>query len=134
LTEAETQIIFVKTLSPVIDGSHLPLTQLAQACLNALAQYSPDVQAKISLEKMQDFIKLNSERKVYGIPAECPDMINDVSEEALYCWEVVNVSLMEGIVAKDVNLIRTSRSLLSDKIRILAKIVSKLEKAAENYG
>lgn len=83
---------------------------------------------------MQEFIKLNAERKVYGVPAECPDMFNDTSSDALYCWEIVNVALMEGIVSKDVNLIRTSRSLVSEKIRVLSKIVKNLEIAAINYG
>jgi hypothetical protein len=69
---------------------------------------------------------------VYGKPQECPDVLNDTSIDALYCWEVVNTSLMDGVASKDVSLIRTSRSLISEKIKILVKLVSLVDKATKS--
>lgn len=131
LKAAETQIIFVKTLSPMIDGSSLPLSQLVQDCESKLKNIHESCGTKILSQDLEEFIKINAERKVYGNPQECSDVLNDTSPEALYCWEIVNTSLMDGIVLKDVNLMRTSRTLISDKIKIIAKIIALIDNATK---
>jgi hypothetical protein len=129
LSEPETQIIFVKTLSCSIDGSPLPLDALIEECKERLSHVEEIEFNKISSLNFEEFLKKNCERKFYGLKPDTEDYANDTSEEALYCWEVVNVSLIDGVPAKDISMARTSRSLISDKIKNLSKIVRLLEKA-----
>ena len=131
LKDPETQIIFVKTLSSVIDGSSSPLSGLVEECMNKLLSIDSIDTSKLNTLNLEEFITTNAERKVYGKAPECEDMLNDTTPEALYCWEVVNTSLIDGITSKDVGIVRMSRGLIADKIKSLNKLVKLLARATK---
>ena len=132
LKDPETQIIFVKTFSYIINESTLPLSELVSKWMSALAAINAQASSKIQSKDFEDFIKVNAERKSYGKILEWEDPLNNTNPEALYCWEVVNTSLIDGAVAKDINLTRGSRNFISDKIKAISKIIKLITNASKS--
>ena len=130
--DTETQIIFVKTLSAIIEGSDLPLSNLADLCIQKLSPIlkSDNINLK-SINFEETFIKANWERKSFGVTPVCNDIYQDSNKEALYWWEVVNIALIDGPVTKDINLIRAGRALIGEKAKCLEKIIYLLNKASK---
>ena len=66
---------------------------------------------------------------MYGKMPEWRDTFSDCNPDWLYCWEIVNTTLIEGAVLKDISLTRGGRNFVSEKVRIISKIINLIQKA-----
>jgi hypothetical protein len=81
------------------------------------------------LPGLSDLICTNAERKSYGIRSKDSILYEDESEDALWYWELFNTTLLPQTYLKNLQYIRSQRSMLGQKIKSLEKLVSLIDKA-----
>jgi hypothetical protein len=81
------------------------------------------------LPGLSDLICTNAERKSYGIRSKDSILYEDESEDGLWYWELFNTTLLPQTYLKNLQYIRSQRSMLGQKIKSLEKLISLIVKA-----
>lgn len=113
----------VPLLARLIQGSHLPLTQLAEGVLGLLSERLVPCVESLSLQGVMDKIRLLAERKCYGQKPKAAIVAEDMSPEALWVWELAEITHLPEAGRAVVKEVRGERTNVGRLIKALIKLI-----------
>lgn len=82
------------------------------------------------MKSLADVICLYAERKSYGLKHKDAVTYLDEQSDALWQWELTNISLLSPILQRNILVTRASLNSISAKSKALDKLIRLIEKAA----
>ncbi|KAJ0972257.1 hypothetical protein J5N97_020216 [Dioscorea zingiberensis] len=107
----------------LLEESNLPFSKLVEEIYEKLKG-----REGITLASVKTNILYVGQRMIYGISKNEADVLEDTSESCLWCWETRDVKLLPMCQQKVINIRRTARKKISERIAALSETLSSLSK------
>lgn len=114
-------------IGALMEESGLPLSKLVEEVFQKVKNGN-DVFGDVTLATVKKIVLLVGQREMYGVPNADADVLEDESESCLWCWEARDVKLMPASVRGVLNIRRTCRRKIHERITAVSAMIMALQK------
>ncbi|PRQ41488.1 putative chromatin assembly factor 1 subunit A [Rosa chinensis] len=114
-------------IGALMEESALPLSKLVDEVFQKLKNGN-DAFGDVTLATVKKIVLLVGQREMYGVPNADADVLEDESESCLWCWETRDVKLMPASVRGVLNIRRTCRRKINERITAVSAMIMALQK------
>ncbi|XP_050381216.1 chromatin assembly factor 1 subunit FAS1 [Argentina anserina] len=111
-------------VAALMEESGLPLSKLVDEVFHKVKNGNDDV----TLATVKKMVLLVGQREMYGVPNAHADVLEDDSESCLWCWETRYLKLMPASVRGVLNIRRTCRRKINERITAVSAMIMALQK------
>ncbi|KAK9141161.1 hypothetical protein Scep_010842 [Stephania cephalantha] len=111
----------------LIEGSDLPLCRLAEEIYGKVKGRDG-----VSFASVRNTVIVVGQRKAYGVANLDADSLEDDSEKCLWCWEVMDLKLIPMNQRGVLNIWRTVRKKIGERVNAVMAIISILQRPEGN--
>ncbi|KAK7856771.1 chromatin assembly factor 1 subunit fas1 [Quercus suber] len=113
------------TVAVLMEESELPLSKLVEEIHQKLKDVMSAATVKNSVLKV-------GQRVMYGVPNVEADVLEDQSQTCLWCWETRDMKLIPKAIRAELNLRRTCRKKIHERITAVSAMMTALQKSESN--
>ncbi|KAL5582967.1 hypothetical protein UlMin_015409 [Ulmus minor] len=120
-------------VAAMMEERELPLSQLVDEIYNGVKQSG--VFEGLTLASVKTTVLFVGQRMMYGVLKADADVLEDDSVSCLWCWETRDLKLMQQSVRGVLNIRRTCRKRIHERITAVSEMINALQKSEsdENY-
>ncbi|KAM1251322.1 hypothetical protein FF1_033821 [Malus domestica] len=113
-------------IGALIEESGLPLSKLVEEVFDKVKNRN-EVFGNVTLAYVKSIVLFVGQRVMYGVPNVDADVLEDESESCLWCWETRDVKLMPASVRGVLNIRRTCRRKIHERITAVSGMTMALQ-------
>ncbi|KAM2895746.1 hypothetical protein FF1_010803 [Malus domestica] len=121
-------------IGALIEESSLPLSKLVEEVFDKVKNCN-EVLGNVTLAHVKSIVLFVGQRVMYGVPNVDADVLEDESESCLWCWETRDVKLMPASVRGVLNIRRTCRRKIHERVTAVSAMTMALQnpESDQNY-
>ncbi|XP_048436592.1 chromatin assembly factor 1 subunit FAS1-like isoform X3 [Pyrus x bretschneideri] len=121
-------------IGALIEESGLPLSKLVEEVFDKVKNGN-EVLGNVTLAYVKSIVLFVGQRVMYGVPNVDADVLEDESESCLWCWETRDVKLMPASVRGVLNIRRTCRRKIHERVTAVSAMTMALQnpESDQNY-
>lgn len=119
--EASTSSSNNSMIACLLEESNLPFSKLVEEIFDKLR-----AREGVTLASVRGAVLLVGQRMMYGVPNVDADVLEDESQSGLWCWETRDLKLLPATLRGFLNIRRTARKKIHERILALSATLSAL--------
>ncbi|PON55384.1 Chromatin assembly factor 1 subunit A [Parasponia andersonii] len=119
-------------VASLMEERDLPLSKLVDEIYSEVKKLNGAVSETLTVATVKTSVLFLGQRMMYGVPNADADVLEDESESCLWCWETRDLKLMPQSVRRVLNIRRTCRKRIHERITAVSEMIMALQKSQKD--